>query len=157
MRHRLLLILSGILILAACESYDCTLYNFVGMYAVFDSDGEAVQITDTLTVTSGKSGPILLNNGVNTATLKLQLSYWQDVDTLVFYIKGKDYFLRDTVWVTKSNQVHYESPDCPTTLFHEIQSVSSTHEFIKDITIIRSAVNYETTTNLQISLLSDAD
>jgi len=75
----------------------------------------------------------------------------------VFKIKGKDYFYRDTVWITKSNQVHYESPDCPTTLFHDIQSVRSTHVFIKDIIITRSSVNYEQTTNLQIRLLSATD
>ena len=154
MRHRLLFILSGILILAACESYDCTLYNYVGCYGTFVREGAAAQIKDTLTITAGKNGPTLLNRSVNTASLNLPLSYWQDEDTLVFYIKGKEYSLRDTVWITKSNQVHYESPDCPTTFFHEIQSTRSTHEFIKDITILRSAVNYEKTTNLQIHLLA---
>ena len=157
MRQRLLIILSGMLLLAACESYDCTLYNYVGMYAMFDTDGVAAKITDTLTITSGKSGPVLLNRSVNTSKLDLPLSYWQDEDTLVFHIKGDGYLLRDTVWIAKSNQVHYESPDCPTTLFHIIQEVRCTHEFIRDISIIRSSVNYEQTTNLQIHLLSDSD
>ena len=85
------------------------------------------------------------------------MSYWQDEDTLVFTVKGTDYMFQDTVWITKTNQVHYESPDCPTTLFHTIQDVRNTQEFIKDITIIRSSVNYEQTINLQINLLSDAD
>lgn len=157
MRRRLLVILSGLLLLAACESYDCTLYNYVGMYAAFDREGTAVRISDTLTITSGKSGPVLLNRSVSTASLNLPLSYWQDEDTLVFSVKGNDYLLIDTVWVTKSNEVHYESPDCATTLFHTIQDVRSTHEFIKSITVIRSSVNYETTTNLQIHLLSASD
>ena len=157
MKHKFLLILSGILILMACESYDCTLYNYVGCYGMFYRDGSRVSITDTLTVTSGKNGPTLLNRSVNTNWLNVPLSYWQDEDTLVFKIKGKDYFYRDTVWITKSNQVHYESPDCPTTLFHDIQSVRSTHVFIKDIIITRSSVNYEQTTNLQIRLLSATD
>ena len=157
MRRKVFVILSGILLLAACEAYDCTLYNHVGCYAAFDKEGTAVQITDTLTITSGKNGPTLLNMSVNTASLDLPLSYWQDEDTLVFTIKGEDYMLRDTVWITKTNQVHYESPDCPTTLFHEIQDVRTTNEFIKSITVTRSSVNYELTNNLQIHLLSASD
>ena len=154
MSRRLLLIATSVLLLAACESYDCTLNNNVGMYGAFDRDGVAVQIKDTLTITSGKNGPTLLNRSVNTASLNLPLSYWQAEDTLVFTIEGADYILEDTVWITKTNQVHYESPDCPTTLFHEIQSVRSTNEFIKSITVTRSSVNYELTNNLQIHLLS---
>lgn len=161
MKHWFLLILS-VSLFVGCESYDCTLYNYVGMYGAFYKDGSQVSLKDTLTITAGKNGPVLLNRSVGTTNLNLPLSYWQDVDTLVLCVKGKDdndmdYLFRDTIWVEKSNQVHYESPDCPTTLFHTIQDVRSTHEFIKDITIIRSSVNYETTTNLQIHLLSDSN
>ena len=84
--RRWLLILSGILLLAACESYDCTLYNYVGMYATFVRDGAVVSLTDTLTITTGKSGPVLLNKSLNTSRLNLPLSYWQDEDTLVLSI-----------------------------------------------------------------------
>ena len=154
MRHRLLFILSGLLLLAACESYDCTLNNYVGMYGTFYKDGNAVAINDTLTISSGKSGLVLLNQSVGTSKLNLPLSYWNEEDTLVFSVKGDGYLLRDSVWIAKTNLVHYEAPDCPTTLFHTIQEVRCTHEFIKEITIIRSSVNYETTENLQIHLLS---
>lgn len=157
MRRCLFILSAAVLMLAGCESYDCTLYNYVGMYAAFDRDGDAVQITDTLTVTSGKSGPVLLNRSVNTASLNLPLSFWQDEDTLVLSIKGLGYLLQDTVWIPKSNVVHYESPDCPATLFHTIGDVHSTHVFIKDITVVRPSVNYETTINLQIHLLSASD
>ena len=157
MRHRLFFILSSILLLAACESFDCTLYNTVAMYAVFDQDGTAVAVNDTLTITACGTDAVLLNRAVNTSKLTLPLSYWQAEDTLVLSVKGEDYFLQDTIWVTKTNQVHYESPDCPMTLFHTIQDVRNTNRFIKSITVIRSSVNYETTTNLQIHLLSDSD
>lgn len=154
MRHRLWFILSVLLLLAACESYDCTLYNYVGMYGTFYRGGNVVAITDTLTITSGKSGLVLLNRSVNTSKLNLPLSYWNEEDTLVFSVKGDGYLLRDSVWIAKTNIVHYEAPDCPTTLFHTISEVRSTHEFIDSITIIRSSVNYETTENLQIYILS---
>lgn len=157
MRRRLLLIISSVLLLAACESYDCTLYNYVGMYGTFYKDGNAVAFSDTLTITTGKAGPVLLNRSVHTSRLNLPLSYWQDEDTLVLSVKGADYFFQDTIWISKTNQVHYESPDCPTTLFHTIQDVRSTHKVIKSINIIRSSVNYELTDNLQIILLSASD
>jgi len=157
MRHRLLLILTGILFLVACESYDCTLYNYVGMYAQMYKNGAAVRLNDTLTITSGKSGLVLLNRSVGSSRLTLPLSYWQDEDTLVFSVKGDGYLLRDTVWLKKTNLVHYESPDCPATLFHTIQEVRTTHEFIESINVIRSNVNYETTDNLQINVISDSN
>ena len=157
MKQKLLLILSGLLMLAACESYDCTLYNYVGLYGKFYQDGAEVALKDTLTITAGKSGPVLLNKMSGKSHFDVALSYWQEEDTLVLTVKGEEYLIRDTIWVTKSNQVHYESPDCPTTYFHTIQDVRSTHQFIKDITVIRSSVNYGTTDNLEIHLLSDSD
>lgn len=157
MRHRLLYILSAVVLFAACETYDCTLYNYVGMYGTFYREGAAVSLNDTLTITTGKAGMVLLNSSVGTSKINLPLSYWQDEDTLVLNVKGNGYFLRDTVWIAKTNLVHYEGADCPSTLFHTIQEVRSTHEFIKDITIIRSSVNYEKTDNLQINLLTASD
>ena len=157
MRRRLLYIASIVLLLAACESYDCTLYNHVGCYGAFYQDSASVSFDDTLTITAGKSGPVLLNKSVGTSRIDLPLSYWQDEDTLVLTVKGMDYLFQDTIWISKSNQVHYESPDCPTTLFHTIQGVRSTHEFIDSINVIRSYVNYEQTNNLEIHLFSDPD
>lgn len=153
MKRKLMVILSGILLFAACESYDCTLFNYVGMYGTFYKDGVPVAINDTLTITACGAKAVLLNQSVGTAKLNLPLSYWQDEDTLVFTVKGDGYVLQDTVWITKTNQVHYESPDCPTKVFHGIISVRSTHEFISTINISRSSVNYETTENLQINVL----
>ena len=157
MRRRLLYIASIVLLLAACESYDCTLYNHVGCYGAFYQDSASVSFDDTLTITAGKSGPVLLNKSVGTSRIDLPLSYWQAEDTLVLTVKGMDYLFQDTIWISKSNQVHYESPDCPTTLFHTIQGVRSTHEFIDSINVIRSSVNYEQTNNLEIHLFSDPD
>lgn len=157
MSRRLLLIATSVLLLAACESYDCTLYNTVAMYSAFDVEGVAAAITDTLTITACGTDAVLLNRSVNTKQLTIPLSYWQPEDTLVLSVKGAEYFLQDTIWVTKTNQVHYESPDCPTKLFHTIQGVRNTNNFIKSITVVRSSVNYETTINLQIHLLSASD
>lgn len=149
--------LACLLLLAACEAHDCTLFNHVAMYGSFYRDGKAVTINDTLTVTACGTDSILVNRRVNASKLTLPLSYWKDADTLVLSIKGEDYLLRDTIRVRKTNNVHYESPDCPTTLFHDILGVECTHQFIDKITITRSPVNYDQTENLQIHLLPDTD
>lgn len=157
MSRRLLTIVSGILLLTACESYDCTLYNYVALYGTFYKDNAVVALNDTLTITACGTDVVLLNRAVNKSKIAIPLSYWQDEDSIVFSIKGEDYLLRDTIWVKKSNTVHYESPDCPTTLFHAIESIRSTHEIIRSIIITRFTVNYETTENLQIHLHSASE
>ena len=100
MRRGLLYIASIVLLLAACESYDCTLYNHVGCYGAFYQDSASVSFDDTLTITAGKSGPVLLNKSVGTSRIDLPLSYWQDEDTLVLTVKGMDYLFQDTIWIS---------------------------------------------------------
>ena len=145
-------LLLSLLLMVACEEIDCSLYNTVRMYAGFYSDGSAVAITDTLTITTGKDGRTLLNRMLNVGKWDIPLSYWQDVDTLVFHVAGSDYEIDDTVWITKSNTPHFESPDCPTNMFHEILSVESTHRFIDSVTVIQPYVNYALDENIQVHL-----
>lgn len=145
-------IFPALIVLAGCESIDCTLENEVMMYATLVQDGKPVSLNDTLTVTGGKSGILLLNKISNVSKVTLPLSYYFDTDTLVFTVKGEDYELQDTVWVSKSNTPHYESPDCPNTMFHLITDVKCTHEFIEKVTITGNIVSYAKGENLQICL-----
>lgn len=142
-------------LIAGCDSIDCTLENNVEMNVQFYQEGNTVALTDTLTITGGKSGPVLLNKKAKAGRIELPLSYYNDRDTLVLKVKGEDFELEDTVWVEKRNVPHYESPDCPLTMFHEITGVSSTHVFIKDVTISRAIVDYAKIENIQIHLNSD--
>ena len=50
---------------------------------------------------------------------------------------------RDTIWVEKSNQPHFESVDCQISYFHTILSVKSTHHIIDSLSINNSQVNYD--------------
>lgn len=158
MKHlsRLALGLWGCLFLAACESQDCTLYNVVGMYSNFYRNGSAVQLNDTLTITACGSDSILLNRKVGANFLTLPLSYWQKEDTLVFSLKGDGFLVRDTIWISKTDKTHFESPDCPVAIFHDITHVHSSHQFIDTVLVTRPAVNYDKTENLQI-YISAAD
>lgn len=136
----------------SCDSIDCTLYNTVSLHCSFYSEGKAAKLMDTLTVSAMGTDSILVNSLVGASSLELPLSYMQEQDTLVLHIYGMDYDLRDTMWVEKTNTTHFESPDCPTAMFHQITSVRHTHHIIDSISITRSLVDYDQTENIQIHL-----
>ncbi|MCR4922208.1 MAG: hypothetical protein K5945_10980 [Bacteroidaceae bacterium] len=151
---RLSALLPLLLLLAACEEIDCSLYNSVNMYACFYSDGSAVAITDTLTISTGSSERVLLNRMTNVGNWQIPLSYRQDVDTLLLHVAGDGYQVTDTVWIAKTNTPHFESPDCPTNMFHKIVAIESTHLFIDSVTIVQPYVNYALDENIQLHLHS---
>ena len=144
------LLIAALLLPASCDTLDCTLYNTVSCQASFYGDGNAVAITDVLTVMTCGVDSILINQQSGTQTMDLPLSYWQDADTLVFIITGETYALLDTLWIEKENIPHFESPDCPTNMFHRITSTRVTHSFIDSVTITQPLVNYDQTENLKI-------
>jgi hypothetical protein len=119
-------------------------------------DGKTVQINDTLTITA-KDSLVLLNQKTGASTLKLSLSYFQTVDTLVLTVAGTDYTFTDTVWIEKTSYSHFESPDCPVNMFHHITDVRSTHVFIDSISITQPDVNFAEHENLQIHMYPAAD
>lgn len=140
-----------------CETIDCTLNNTVAMTCDFYQDGKAVQLNDTLTVTANNPDVVLVNRKLNASKLALSLSYFNEVDTLLFNVSSKDYNLTDTVWIEKTSYNHFESPDCPVNMFHHITSVRSTHLFIDSVTITRADVNFYEDENLQIHFYPAAD
>ncbi|MGN0233116.1 MAG: DUF6452 family protein [Bacteroidaceae bacterium] len=138
--------------LVSCDSIDCTLYNTVSLSCTFFSEGNAVKLTDTLTVSAFGTDSILINRVVGVASLELPLSYRQEQDTIVLHLYGEGYDMHDTLWIEKSDITHFESPDCPTAMFHQIISVEHTHNIIDSIIIIRSLVDYDQTENIRIHL-----
>ncbi len=141
-------------VICGCDSIDCSLYNSVSYTTVFYANGKAVTINDTLTITACGTDSVLLNKKAGAGSVKLPMSFWNAEDTLVFTVCNKDYIMHDTVWIAKQNTPHYESPDCPTNMFHEIIGVRCTHTFIDSISILQPSVNYAETQNLSIHLIS---
>jgi hypothetical protein len=152
----LLAFLAALTGLYSCDSIDCTLENTVVMQCSIYQDGKTVQINDTLTITA-KDSLVLLNQKTGASTLKLSLSYFQTVDTLVLTVAGTDYTFTDTVWIEKTSYSHFESPDCPVNMFHHITDVRSTHVFIDSISITQPDVNFAEHENLQIHMYPSAD
>ena len=110
-RHTLGAIAVGAAALAACDSIDCTLYNTVSLACSFYSEGQAVKLTDTLTVSALGTDSILVNSLIGASKLELPLSYSQDADTLVLRIYGEEYDLSDTLWVEKTNPPPFDLAD----------------------------------------------
>lgn len=139
----------------ACESVECplnnTVYTTYGFYTSADGELTAVRLTDTLTVTAAGTDSVLLNRLYNAAQIELPMSYFSAEDTLSFAFtdaEGSTWF--DTVYVSKYNYEHYESPGCPTAMFHYISGVRSTHRAIDTVMVVNPNVNYYASENFKI-------
>ncbi len=139
--------------LCACEGINCTLNNVVLChYTFYDSQsGRQISLSDTLTITAYGTDSILYNSGVNASSVSLPMSYYADCDTLLFYIWGDSVvYPTITLYVSKENTVHYESPDCPSTMFHHITGVSSPSLLVDTVSIIRADVDYLQDENIRV-------
>ncbi|MDO4159784.1 MAG: DUF6452 family protein [Prevotellaceae bacterium] len=147
---RLLYICILSMLISACSSIDCPLENLVyTQYQLLNSSGTADTIkADTLTITTTKlegSDSVLINKNVNTTEFSLPISYSQPQD--VFYFELRDTLSNvtyDTITVSKTDKIHFESVDCTPSYFHTIDGVSYTTNAIDSIVIINSEVNYDT-------------
>lgn len=160
MNRARVLFLSTLLCVAAltgCDSIDCTLNNTVVMTCAFYQDGKAVQLNDTLTITAAGTDQVLLNRKTGAQSVALPLSYFNSVDTLLLNISGDGFTVIDTLWIEKTSYHHFESPDCPVSMFHDITEVRSTHLAIDSVSITRPEVNFIEYENLQIHFHSSAD
>lgn len=135
-----------VLLLSACSSVDCPLNNTV--YCVYSLKGDVEMLGDTLTVSSPRvygADTILIDSKVNVSGLLMPMSYIQDKDILYFAMTDTNNVIRrDTVVVSKTNDPHFESVDCPPCYFHTIKDISYTHNTIDSIIITKSKVDYDT-------------
>lgn len=160
MKHskvQVLVFLIPLMSIWGCDTIDCTLNNTVVMTCNFYQDGKAVQLNDILTVTANDTNIVLINRKSAASSLELPLSYFGKADTLLFHVSGEAYDITDTVWIEKTSYNHFESPDCPVNMFHNITRINSTHLFIDSITITRPEVDFYEDENLQIHFYPAAD
>ena len=143
------LLVATLLAIAGCSSIDCPVQNRVyTVYSLKKANGTADTLkVDTLSICSRRADgrdTILQNRITVVTTFDLDISYINPVDTLHMTLldtMGNTY--RDTIWVEKSNQPHFESVDCQISYFHTILSVKSTHHIIDSLSINNSQVNYD--------------
>ena len=149
--------------LHSCDDTGCTLYNSTLCQISFYSDLELPAVLeDTLTVYAvGVETPVY-NMGTNLNMLKLQLSYYKDVDTLLY-----EHWMGtpeepaphqvDTLFIRKTDMPHFESPDCGVAMFHDIEKVWWENDsrfpetpLIKAVYVNHSQVYYNSQDNIRI-------
>lgn len=138
--RKILLFLILVASIAACSSVDCPLNNTV--YTNYKLEGPVQTLPDTLTITTVRDDgldSVLINSQVNTDSFSLPMSYWRPEDVLFFHTGH----LHDTVWVSKTNQPHFESVDCGLNYFHTITGVRYTRHAIDSIVINHNRVTYD--------------
>lgn len=155
MLRRLFELVLCLMMLSACDDSNCILFNSTYCECNFvDTAQKSITITDTLTIRVTRANgedSILVNRSTRTGSLMLMLSAYKDVDSLYFDFTDTLGFTRhDTLFIRKTNEPHFESPDCGTSFFHEILGVKWSGPFIKGVNIIHPQVYYNSQKNLQI-------
>lgn len=145
-----------ILALTGCDDIDCSLNNTVECkLAFYSSKGDAVALTDTLTITATGTDSVLFNRGIRTSSVALPLSHNKDKDTLTLNIYSEDYSILEQLIITKRSYTHIESVDCPLKTFHVLEKVESTHHIIDTAMIVAPQVIFNNGENIQIYLRSN--
>ncbi len=141
----------AVLTLASCDLLNCTPADVRCLQIdIYDAKEQPLTLPDTLTITTCGTDSILLNKSVDTKNILLPLSYHAAVDTFVLHNYGKDYSYKDTLFVEKTNNIFYESPDCPTVMMHEILSARCTKQYLDSVGIADAKVNFTETTHLRL-------
>ena len=144
-----LILFTFLLLSVACSSVDCPVENVVAtVYGLKKADGRPDTLNDTLSVIirniKGKD-TALVDQIVSTTKFQLPIGNNTPEDTLVFLVEdkvGNSY--RDTLYVKKENKPIFESIECKISYFHTITGVRlSSHNIIDSVSIVKSAVNYD--------------
>lgn len=129
---------------AACSSVDCPLNNVV--YAKYKLMGNITKLDDALTISTRRADgtdTILLNMQQQADSFKLPMSYGQATDELYLTRTTDTDTLRDTIWIDKTNEPHFESVDCGVNYFHTIKAVRASNGNIDSVKINHRNVSYD--------------
>ncbi len=135
-------------LLAACSSITCPLNNMVrARFAFYDANQKVDTLKDTLIVATprmtGKDS-VIINRENYVTDMKLQMSYTNERDTFYMNIIDKDRNRTiDTIVITKTDKMHFESVDCAASFFHTLTGVTYTKHAIDSIVLRNKEVNYD--------------
>ena len=154
----------GLNLLFSCKEIDCPLDNIVVMtIGLYDSETlQSLTLEDTLTVKASGTDSILLNRALGVNSIQLPIRQGSKMDTLMFCFSNKEYQIAiDTIFLGHTNEPHFESIDCPPSVFHTITHVSWTSHplsklplTIDSVAVARTKVNYDDVENLKVYLRS---
>ncbi len=151
-------------LLSACSNIDCPLDNVVMMQCNLYSaeTHSALTLTDTLNVRPAGRDTVLLNRATGISSFLVPLKESGTRDTLLLVLSNTTgQTATDTLFVDHTPQPHFENLDCPASVFHTIQAVSSTSHAlsqlpltIDSVSLVRPTVNYDDIENIRIFLRS---
>ncbi len=137
--------------ISSCDILNCTPADVRCLQIdIYDTNEQPIALPDTLTVKACGTDNILVNRSLNTRQIQLPLSYHAPVDTFILCNYGESYSYEDTLFVTKSNDIYYESPDCPTVMMHTIKSAYCTKEYLDSVSLVDAKVNFTETTHIRL-------
>lgn len=147
------------LFVAACQNISCPLDNVVMLSVGTYADGESVRVGDTLTVTMAGTDSVLLNRLCNFNSFQVPLRQQASgtlTDTLFLHWSlsvpaGEEAEERvDTLFVEHACRIHFESIDCPSTVFHDVKTAGCSHQMLDSVSISNPLVDYEHYENLRL-------
>ena len=165
-KQLLVVLLTSFLGLSSCTEVECPLDTVVVMTCgLYDASSHSqLTLYDTLTVNAVGATVPLLNRAVGKQSFGLSVSYQNDVDTLLFcFSNAVGDAATDTIFLAHTNAPHFESVDCPTSMFHQLTRVAWTRReptgqlrAIDSVAIVRSTVDYEDIENIRVFLRAAA-
>lgn len=144
--------------LTACTNIDCPLDSVVVMtLSFFDAEEEAeAPLNCTLSIEAAGAGT-LLNAEANVKSVQVPVSVGAPVDTLYLMLDDGTLVATDTLYVSHTNEAHFEAMDCPGAVFHHITDLKLLPHtdgmlpFVLDSArIIRPLVDYNDVENIRI-------
>lgn len=155
------------LFITGCSNINCPLDNVVMMQCNFyeSETKRALTLHDMLDVMPANSDTVLINRITQVNHILLPLREGGDLDTLLLqFSNAAEQTATDTLFVSHTRQPHFESVDCPASVFHTITAVRATSHplselplTIDSVSVVRSAVNYDDIENIRIFLRSTSD
>lgn len=148
---------------SGCTNIDCPLDNQSELRMHFydaATKGE-VQLSDSLTIygLKGTEERPLYNRAISVNTLKIRLDASSDRDTLLFRFIGTDDTATDTLIIDHRRRPHFESLDCPASVFHTLSGISNRSSSgarstlrLDSVSIANPNVQYEDVDNLKVYL-----
>lgn len=164
MMRKLLCLFSVLLCLSfpSCTEVECPLDSVVVMTCgLYDADTKAeLSLQQTLTIKPSGKDTVLLNAAQNIQNFVLPLKLGGVCDTMLLHFTddwGAE--VVDTLFVSHTNNPHFESVECPATIFFNLTNVgynnskeSLTPVCIDSVAIVRGLVDYYDVENVQIYL-----
>ena len=152
------------LFFVSCSEVECPLDSVVVMTCgLYDADTKAeLSLQPTLTVKPLGKDTVLLNAAQDIHNFVLHLKFGETADTMLLHFTDEwDQSSVDTLIVNHENMPHFESVECPATIFHKLTSVAwftdkegACDIAIDSVAVVRNLVDYNDVENIQIYLRS---